>query len=116
MSRFTRAIGTWATLLLFAALPMLGGCQTPDRTSPEDPGETTFEVYHLYRYGIEDLTEEEARTLRRMIEDAVGHDTWVRTGSQIRIMDGLMTIRTTRQGHEQVQQLLTHVRAAQEAD
>ncbi len=90
------------------------GCQGIERAraeQPADPTETSFQVYHLHHYGLGGLDQDEFRTFRGMVEDAVGREMWIRSGSTMRLLEDVMTVRTTREGHERIEQLLVQLRA-----
>ncbi len=109
-----RAGANGVVVLLLMLMMTAPGCQGVDRNEtepPADPRETTFEVYHLHHYGLDGLDQDEFRTIRGMVEDAVDREMWIRSGSTIRLLEDVMTVRTTREGHERIEELLIKLRA-----
>ena len=84
-------------LLLAAALTLgsLPGCIATEIR-------TEFRVYDLNELVGHELDANEEKVFVSMIRDAVGQDAWFTTDSTIHVLDGVLTVRTTTDGHEEL--------------
>ncbi len=95
------------TLAAALALAASTGCSTTGHT-------TEFRVYDLGEMHGGTLDDDETKVFVAMIRDAVGPDIWFETGSTIHVLDEVLTVRTTPDGHLELGRFFSRFRLINE--
>jgi len=98
-------------LLLVGALCWPGACAAPEPAPPPPVvEETVFRIYNLREITGKPLDDEGITTFMAMIRDAVGEKDWYEHGSTLQVLDGVLTVRTTPEGQERIEQFFSKFR------
>ena len=100
-------------LLLVSALCWPGACAGPEpEPAPPPPvvEETVFRIYNLREITGKPLDDEGVTTFLAMIRDAVGEKDWYEHQSTVQVLDGVLTVRTTPEGQERLEQFFSKFR------
>ncbi|HZM01372.1 MAG TPA: hypothetical protein VFD43_14085 [Planctomycetota bacterium] len=98
-------------LLLVSALCWPGACAAPEPAPPAPVTEVTvFRVYNLREITGQSLDDEGIETFLAMIRDAVGEKDWYEHSSTVQVLGGVMTVRTTPEGQERLEQFFSKFR------